>query len=90
MNSKLRGATFDFETHRVFFCGGLIGVYAAERGQWELVHEMANPWESQISREGNGVMCRRWKPRVTDAQRILTIARREIARLETSTEKVGA
>jgi hypothetical protein len=68
---KLQSAEFCFGAHKVVFVGPKICVYADAGGPWELVAQEQNKWHSRVRREDNGVMGRRFKPRVTDAHAVL-------------------
>jgi hypothetical protein len=71
---RLNSAEFQFENYRVVFVGQWIKVYT--RGL-VVIGTVTNEWQGKGKEAKDSIMGRKWKPRITDARRVIEIVRKE-------------
>jgi hypothetical protein len=74
---KPQRVTFEFEEYSVVFDGGKINVRHCQTDGndelWPILGSVENPWTNRSGKDDGGVMGRKYKPRITDANDVLAI-----------------
>lgn len=67
---KVHVAEFEFDDFYVRFVGPEVTAYRKHGEAWTRIGMIKNDWTSKNADDG-GVMCRKYKPRIKDAVRVL-------------------